>query len=1381
MRLPFTLRMKTKLRTKLLIYILSTTTIIFAATLIFVVVKTKRISEDSALRFVDANAREFANVIKSELEGDFAACRSLAMSFSSYRLIPDKERTPIYNQSLKNVLLNNPQFVSVWTDWELNNIDPTYKREHGRESFTFYKEGKEIKYTNEITDTIDNPSGIYYDIKANPSEILTDPYWYSYTGRKSDNILMASVCVPLMENDRFIGLTGADVELERVDKIADNIKPFDGSVILVVSNSGMMFHHPEEKNGNRSIEEFELSESDEVDILKSLKTGEAFSYTSKKDYYVSFAPLTLGRSNDSWYLGILVPTEVILHEANQNTLISLIVGLIGLIVLALVTWYVARNITTPLQQTTHILNNLAVGNVQDSEEIKITTHDELAEMSFALNTLLKALKVSADFATDIGKGNLENVFNPLSNEDMLGNALVQMRDSLIDLRKANDANAWMQDSIVKLSEVLQGEKSFTELGDQILSQLSEILDMQIASLFVEEEGILKLTSSYAYNIRKSNANEFKLGEGLVGQAALEQKTLVFTDVPDDYISIKSGLGERKPSVIVVVPLIFQNVISGVIEMGTVKELNPQQIEFLDQVSENIAIALRSISIRTEMSTLLNKTKEQAEELRVQQEELMEANKELQSQTNALKVSEEELREQQEELKVTNEELGEKTKHLEQQKAFISEKNLQLENAREDLERKAEELSIASKYKSEFLANMSHELRTPLNSLLILSRDLADNVDKNLSSEQVESAEIIYRSGNDLLAMINDILDLSKIESGKMDLNIEAASITDLTDSIYQYFKHITDQKGIELNISIEESLPASLSIDAQKVAQVLKNFMSNAIKFTSEGNITLKVHEVADDTELARSGLTNDEAIAFSVSDTGIGIPKEKQLEIFEAFQQADSSISRNFGGTGLGLSISRELAKLMGGEIQLNSVVDEGSTFTMFLPRQTQIKKETAPTKSVKKEKPEKTHKSHAAKKEISAPVPAKKKAKTRSFITDDSKTISDDDHVVLIIEDDPDFARVLVKECHKSGLKAIASPTGEEGLAMASKWNPAAIILDIRLPGINGWEVLDLLKENPRTRHIPVHIMSGDEPSIDATGKGAIGYLTKPISKNVLSEAFDNLNEFIKRDVRNLLVVEDDNNLRHSIIKVIGEKDIHITEADSGEKALQLLADYHYDCMILDLGLPDMNGFELIEAMDEQDLEKPPIIVYTGRELTKEENELLEKYAETVIIKGVKSEERLLDETALFMHRVVSKMPKNQQEIINRLYQREDVFKNKKLLLVDDDMRNIFALTKVMNEQGMNILRADNGKTAIEILEKEKDVDLILMDIMMPIMDGYEAMKHIRKMSGFRAVPIIALTAKAMKGDKQKCIDAGASDYMAKPINVEKLLSLMRVWLHK
>ena len=746
-------------------------------------------------------------------------------------------------------------------------------------------------------------------------------------------------------------------------------------------------------------------------------------------------------------------------------------------------------------------------------------------------------------------------------------------------------------------------------------------------------------------------------------------------------------------------------------------------------------------------------------------DLQESNEQLQAQSEELQV-------QQEELQAANEELEEKTQFLERNKKNIEEKNQVLERLREDLERKAEDLAIASKYKSEFLANMSHELRTPLNSLLLLARLLVDNREGNLSKDQIESATIIYNSGNDLLLLINEILDLSKIEAGKMELRTEEITPVELGEALEKNFRHLAEEKGLFLKVSIKENTPAAIVTDRQRLEQILKNLLSNAFKFTDQGGVTIEFYQPEDTVSFAQPGLESQNALAIAIGDTGIGIPEDKQKIIFEAFQQIEGGSARKYGGTGLGLSISRELARLLGGEIQVLGQENAGSTFILYLPTAAPIAAESVQITAI-------TNRDKGPDFITRAAVRSQTSV---NLLEDDRDILSADDKTLLIIEDDVNFAKTLLIFCREKGFKCVFSLTGEEGLMFAEKYPLKAIILDINLPGMNGWAVLESLKENPSTRHIPVHFMSADEPVPAAYSKGAMGYLTKPISQEKLEQALASLEFLIDKIRKDLLLVEDDANQRRAIVKLIGYSDVAIHEASTGKEAMEALQSKQYDCMILDLGLPDMSGFDLLKLMEKDNsITMPPVVVYTGKDLTVEEENELRKYSESIIIKGVRSEERLLDETSLFLHRMVERLPAEKRKMISDLHDTDKMLRNRNILLVDDDMRNVFALSKVLSEKGINTIKAENGLKALEILQERDDIDLILMDIMMPIMDGYETMRRIRAEGRFSALPIIALTAKAMQRDKDDCIAAGANDYLAKPVEIDRLLSMMRVWLYK
>lgn len=1014
---------------------------------------------------------------------------------------------------------------------------------------------------------------------------------------------------------------------------------------------------------------------------------------------------------------------------------------------------------------------VAAGNF----ETEISEMAKTNSLAIVLTQMLDSLKEVVQKARQIAKGDLSGEIVPKTGSDELALALNQMTAALRAATNQNIRQNRLKTAQNELNEKMRGDLAIDIMSKNIITYVAKYTKAQLGAIYLydEDQKGYRLSGSYAYFFRKGMMNFFKEGEGLVGQAAMEREIITFSELPENYVRITSGIGNTVPKNVMIAPFQHEGRTVGVIELGTVNEFSDESYEFIRMVLENIAISVVSANNRTKMTRLLEVTSTQAEELQVQQEELRQTNEELETQTQALKKSEEYLQTQQEELRVINEELEEKTRYLEKQKDQMEKQNKDLLSARTDIERKAKELEISNKYKSEFLANMSHELRTPLNSLLILAQTLMENREKNLSAQQIKSAEIIFHSGNDLLNLINDILDLSKIESGKMNISLNSVPLTSITASLRNYFEQPAREKGLAFHVQIDEGLPESIITDEQRLNQVLRNLLSNALKFTEKGSISIRIYAPPKEENLSRSGLESSNAIAFSIKDTGIGIPKDKQLEIFEAFQQVDGSISRKYGGTGLGLSITRELTKLLGGEIKLMSEAGKGSEFIVFLPVN---RKEHTPGKmsesdaatvvsepSVKENPPESIRNIQVA------------------SIPDERLLISRKDPSILIIEDDPAFAELLADICKEKGFLYLASATGEEGIELARQYLPKGVLLDINLPGMNGWEVLENLKSYSETRHIPVHIISAYEETMEALNKGAIGFLSKPVTKDKLESAFDQIQSFITRKIRDLLLVEDDTNLQLSIKTLLGAKDILITESSTAKDAIEKISRNHYDCIVLDLGLPDMSGFEMLKYLKQKKIKIPPIVVYTGKEITPEENEELQQYTQNIIIKGVKSEERLLDETALFLHRVVDEMPERQKKMLINLYDKDQMFRDKNILIVDDDMRNVFALTKVLESSHMHVFMAPNGAKALEVLEKNNNIDLILMDIMMPVMDGYEAMGRIKKNKVLSKIPMIALTAKAMKEDREKALAAGANDYLSKPVDIQKLFNLMRIWLYQ
>jgi tubulin-specific chaperone A len=1011
-----------------------------------------------------------------------------------------------------------------------------------------------------------------------------------------------------------------------------------------------------------------------------------------------------------------------------------------------------------------------------------------------------------ELAEKISRGDYAVKVEKRSDEDRLSDALNRMTHSLREAVEQNEKQNWMKSGQTELNNRMRGELDIPELSQNIINYLTRYLDAQLGLLyFVTKPGTLKLVGSYALGKEKGLLKKFKFGEGIVGQAAEERQIIEITDIPPDFVKVRTGFGEIQPLNVIVMPFTYEGHVIGIIEIASIHKITGIQKEFLLQSRENIGIALNSAESRQQLKELLQKTQEQAERLQAQQEELRQSNEELEGQTKALIASETNLQTQQEELRVINEELEERTRMLEKQKTDIEQKNIQLLNARNEIEKKAKDLEEVSKYKSEFLANMSHELRTPLNSILILSQLMANNRKKILTEKQVEFAKTIHSSGSDLLNLINEILDLSKIEAGMMELRIEPIRINEFVSTLQRVFQPVAINKKLQFNIDVQsDQLPEEIYTDSHRMQQVVKNLLSNSFKFTNEGSVTLKIYRPGEDEELAQSGLSREKAVAIAVSDTGIGIPIDKQNAIFEAFRQEDGTTSRKYGGTGLGLSISRELAALLGGEIHLKSEKENGSTFTLYLPEKLEPpgkkmpvdvtrRKKDVNIATKKRENPQKKENEMIKQADIKEKEEPSQKMQgpevletpvvnSREEIRDDRRATKPGDKSLLIIEDDSNFAEVLLNLAQSRGFKCIIAEDGEAGLHFADFYKPSAIILDIRLPGMDGWQVMERLKSNPVTRHIPVHFMSAMENKYDAMNMGAIGYLSKPVSTDALDDAFKKIENVISKPVKKLLVVEGGEAQKKSIIELMGSGDVLTVTASTGEEALQLLKKGHFDAMILNPVLTDMKGVELLEEMDNNgNISQLPIIIYSESEPDPQEMEILQTYAQRIIIQDPQSLDRLFAETSLFLHRLESDLPEAQQKILNRMFEKEDVFKGKKVLIVDDDMRNVFALTSILEEKWVNTVVGKNGKEGLEKLFAQSDIDLVLMDIMMPVMDGYEAMKVMRKDKRFEKLPIIALTAKAMKGDRHKCIAAGASDYLAKPVAPEKLLSLLRVWLYE
>ncbi|MBI5416332.1 response regulator [Candidatus Poribacteria bacterium] len=1076
-----------------------------------------------------------------------------------------------------------------------------------------------------------------------------------------------------------------------------------------------------------------------------------------------------------------------LKEINNEILYTIIIiisiALIFLIVSILIYRFIIKKaIIKPLTIFSLTADSVSMGDFPKIE--KIQTDDEVGRLSVSLIKMVDFLLYIKDQANEIAKGNYNVDISPRSENDILGKALYSMKNSLIKTKEKADNQDWIKSGLTGLNDLIRGEQDISTLAQNIIKFLCNYLNAQIGTLYVTDgNNILHMVGSYAYTKRKEVSNEFKLGEGLIGQCALEKQAILITNVPPDYIKIQSGLGEKNPNNIIVVPFIYENEVKGVIELGSFYEFTDLKIEYLKQITESIAISLNTTESRIKTNNLLKETQNQAQELRQQQEELRQVNETLEIQTEALKKSEARLQEQQEELKQTNEELEEQAKLLEKQKDYINIENIELEKAQKVLEQKAEELKNSSRYKSQFLANMSHELRTPLNSMLLLSSLLVKNKENNLTDKQKEYAKSINHAGTDLLNLINDILDLSKIEAGRMELNIETVNLDNFISNISRSFKQIIQEKGLGFNITKSNDLPLNINTDRQRIEQVIKNLISNAIKFTSKGEIKLELY-IPDKSEgLIKEGLNSIDCIAIKVSDTGIGIPEDKQKDLFHAFKQVDGSTSRKYGGTGLGLAISKDFVHLLGGEITLKSEVNKGSIFTIYLPMlaknrgKIEVKVNLEEVKTA--EKPDEKNE------EIHTGEDDKKIAREFNLtdIRDDRKNISFDDKTILIIEDDPNFAKILFEFAQEKGFKGLIADDGESGLVLADQYNPKAIILDIKLPRMDGWTVMERIRNNPKTSHIPIHFISASDKKNEALQKGAIGFLIKPVSIENLEIVFSKIENIISKDIKNILIIEKSKEFKENISNMLlNRPNIVIRTLDKSDNAIDEMKTGNFDCLIIGFENEDVSGFELIEIIrKDKSLQDIPIIVYASRELTEDEDNKLRKYTESIIIKGSKSLERLLDEINLFLHKVDDGSSEKRKKVIKMLENEETVLKGKKGLLVDDDMRNVFALSSILEERGMIIIIARNGKEALDCIEKNQDIDIVLMDIMMPIMDGYQATEEIRKQHQFKNLPIIALTAKAMAGDRKKCIDSGASDYLSKPIDMDKLLSLLKVWLYK
>ena len=964
------------------------------------------------------------------------------------------------------------------------------------------------------------------------------------------------------------------------------------------------------------------------------------------------------------------------------------------------------------------------------------------------------MRAIGEVAKAVAGGNLDRTITVEARGEV-ENLKDDVNTMISNLRYAEHANRqqdWLKTNLARFSQLFQGQRDVRKVTTRILSELAKALSVQHGAFYLKDatgdEDMFMLISGYAFKDRKQLSNRIRPGEGLLGQCILEKERIVVREVPADYVTISSGLGKAAPLNIVVVPVLFEGNITAVIELAGFTPFDEIQLSFLDQFAENAGVMLNAIDASTKTENLLSESQSMTEELRAQQEELQEANKAI----------------------------GAKAAEVEEQKHQVEARNKQIEAARKGIEEKAAQLDSASKYKSEFLTNMSHELRTPLNSLLILAQLLGENSEGNLTEKQVEYAETIHASGAELLSLINDVLDISKIEAGAATVETDIVRLSVLGEDLKRNFEPMAREKNLRFDARVGDDIPGTIYTDEKRLRQILKNMIGNAIKFTEKGDVSIEVQKAESGWDTDHEGLSSaDHVISFLVTDTGIGIPDEKRDTIFEAFHQADGSISRDFGGTGLGLGISREIARLLKGQLMLlESVPGQGSTFALYLPH------------SIRAESP--AVEDDRAVQEISPPKPEAGHSAQSSVQTTAGQTgIPDDRHqirpgedmVLLVVEDDPAFVKVLTDLAHSEGFKIAATPNGEECMALAKEYAPEGIILDIRLPGMNGWAVLDLIKHDSKIRHIPVHIIAGEENTRRGLSQGAFSVRTKPVTADDIKKVLKSIIEFKDRKKR-LLVIEDNDIERKNILELVSADDIEITEAATGKDALEKIKKRLFDCIVLDLGLPDIKGVELLEKLRKNIPRETAIIIHTMKDLGEKEVRQLEKMSEAIVMKNALTPERLLDETTLFLHRIASDLPESKQKMLMKTEKVEAVLVDKKILIVDDDMRNIYVITDLLEQRGAKVLYATNGKEGVDRLSENQDVDLVLMDIMMPVMDGFEAMRLIRDDKAFKSLPIIAITAKAMKGDREECIKAGASDYISKPFDKDQLLSLLRVWLY-
>ncbi len=976
--------------------------------------------------------------------------------------------------------------------------------------------------------------------------------------------------------------------------------------------------------------------------------------------------------------------------------------------------------------------------------------------------ITRRIAIIQSIAEKISSGDY-NVRAKDEGSDGLGNlsvSLNKMAESLDYSFNLLSDKEWLQTGIAGLNTEMIGETDTATLAGKIVTYIAGYTHSIVGAFYLKEnDKQLVYAGGYAFSSDKNNLR-IAIGQGLAGQAAATGKTVFINDLEAADIVVSYATGKAKPRSIVAIPVFFESMVIGVLELASMRNYTGNELAYFENAAYSIGIAINSAENRKRLQDLLEETQSQSEELQAQHREMENINEELEVQSQKLQASEEELKVQQEELLQANQELEERSRLLEERNQMILERN-------HDIQAKAEQLALSTRYKSEFLANMSHELRTPLNSILLLSRLMSENTTHNLSEEQVEYARVIQNSGQGLLSLINEILDLSKIESGKMDLHIESVQVEDMVAGISSLFKPIADEKRIGFEITTDPRVPTAIKTDRMRLEQIVKNLVSNALKFTSEGQVRMGVDLYENNASL----------IAFTVQDTGIGIAKEKHHLVFEAFQQEDGSTRRKYGGTGLGLSISRELAKLLGGEITLESETGKGSRFTLIIPMEPGKnilgRKETTENENILlpdiHEEPEKEKEQKFLSTEIPASIP------------DDRNTVQASDKVILIVEDDTNFAHSLLEFTRQQGYKGIVCVRGDEALGFARQFKPRGILLDIQLPVKDGLEVMDELKSDPLTRHIPVHIMSSHEMRYKSLSKGAVDFINKPVAFEKMQDIFQKLEYVLTNNPQKVLIVEENTKHAKALAYFLESNSVNTEIRTKVSESIQALKENEVNCVILDMGIPDQKGYDTLEEVKKTPgLENLPIIIFTGKSLSKTEEMRIRQYADSIVIKTAYSYQRIKDEVSLFLHLVEEGTKQDTATRYKKLGALNDVLKDKTVLVADDDVRNIYSLTRALESFGLNVVSAIDGKEALEKLKETEKTDIILMDMMMPEMDGYETTRAIKKMEPYKRIPVIAVTAKAMLGDREKCIEAGASDYITKPVDIDQLLSLLRVWLY-